>query len=509
MVMKRQIKQTLMGLLLAALAGSGLLAAAQWRAGVSERQVQILLNRIETRSDNFRQSLAVALNRSNLDNTAREDFLNRFVANYEQATNRLQADFRTGRSTAENVQEVLNRAAYIDSFMRSHRLSWAAERDWNRLRADLNLLARYYNVPTRWNDPAYGWMSPSAARLTGTYRLDEARSENVRLAIERATATLPASQRERLQNVLMRRLRSPEMLAIDRRGQTVTIASTLGRQLTLTADGRSRYESNARVHAAFSGDQLVINTDRNRNRDYSVTFDPEAQGSQLRVTRSITVNQLARPVVITSLYHKTSDVAQLNLYDERNVARRRPSYSGSFYVPNGTRLVAVLNNNLDTERTRVGDRFTMIVRSPNEYDGAILEGYIADVDRAGPFTGRADLTFDFERIRLPGGRSYDFAANIVNVRTPGGDELRIDEGRIEEENSQTEQTITRTGIGAALGAIIGAITGGGEGAAIGAAVGAGAGAGSVFVTGRDDLELPSGSEFVLRASAPRNALTSR
>jgi hypothetical protein len=151
----------------------------------------------------------------------------------------------------------------------------------------------------------------------------------------------------------------------------------------------------------------------------------------------------------------------------------------------------------------------MIVRSPNEYDGAILEGYIADVDRAGPFTGRADLTFDFERIRLPGGRSYDFAANIVNVRTPGGDELRIDEGRIEEENSQTEQTITRTGIGAALGAIIGAITGGGEGAAIGAAVGAGAGAGSVFVTGRDDLELPSGSEFVLRASAPRNALTSR
>lgn len=70
-------------------------------------------------------------------------------------------------------------------------------------------------------------------------------------------------------------------------------------------------------------------------------------------------------------------------------------------------------------------------------------------------------------------------------------------------------TITTFGIGAALGAVIGAIAGGGEGAAIGAAVGAGAGAGSVYITGRDDLELPNNTEFVLRASSPRTALTNR
>jgi hypothetical protein len=51
--------------------------------------------------------------------------------------------------------------------------------------------------------------------------------------------------------------------------------------------------------------------------------------------------------------------------------------------------------------------------------------------------------------------------------------------------------------------VIGAITGGGEGAAIGAAVGAGAGAGSVFIQGRDDLDLMSGTEFRIRASTPR------
>jgi len=56
---------------------------------------------------------------------------------------------------------------------------------------------------------------------------------------------------------------------------------------------------------------------------------------------------------------------------------------------------------------------------------------------------------------------------------------------------------------AAIGAVIGAVTGGGQGAAIGAAIGAGAGAGSVFIQGRSDLDLMSGTEFRIRASASR------
>jgi outer membrane lipoprotein SlyB len=48
-----------------------------------------------------------------------------------------------------------------------------------------------------------------------------------------------------------------------------------------------------------------------------------------------------------------------------------------------------------------------------------------------------------------------------------------------------------------------AIVGGGKGAAIGAAVGAGAGAGAVYVQGREDLDLMSGAEFTIRASAHR------
>lgn len=75
--------------------------------------------------------------------------------------------------------------------------------------------------------------------------------------------------------------------------------------------------------------------------------------------------------------------------------------------------------------------------------------------------------------------------------------------RVQDDDSQTSHTVTRTGIGAAVGAVIGAIVGGGKGAAIGAAVGAGTGAGSIFVQGREDLDLMSGTEFMIRASAPR------
>ncbi|MBC7931778.1 MAG: hypothetical protein H7Z38_14560, partial [Rubrivivax sp.] len=39
---------------------------------------------------------------------------------------------------------------------------------------------------------------------------------------------------------------------------------------------------------------------------------------------------------------------------------------------------------------------------------------------------------------------------------------------------------------------------------IGAVIGAGAGAGSVYVQGREDLELLRGSEVTIRASAPTN-----
>jgi outer membrane lipoprotein SlyB len=146
----------------------------------------------------------------------------------------------------------------------------------------------------------------------------------------------------------------------------------------------------------------------------------------------------------------------------------------------------------------------MTVRSPSQYVGAIVEGYVSNPNRSGRITGRSEITLNYETIRL-NNQTYRFAGITEKVRPVSGENVRVDtEGAVEERDNRTNQTIGRTAIGAGIGAILGAILGGGQGAAIGAGVGAGAGAGSVYIQGRDDLELTNGAEFTIRASAPRS-----
>lgn len=360
----------------------------------------------------------------------------------------------------------------------------------------------------RANNAQYG-------RLTGTYVLDSSRSDSVQRAIDQATRGMDNQELDRVRNGLTRRLDAPERIAIDQRGRRVSIASTSGAQVTIDANGRSQTETrpNGRTvntTASLTGDALTISSLGDRGNDFSVTFDPTNNGRGLRVTKRIYTERLSQPVEVVSFYNRVSDVAQLDLYGgNRNSAynsnRRNTNYNRGdrrFAIPNGTTITATLNNDLTTKQATEGERFTLTVESPRQYRGAVIEGYVARSDRSGRLTGRSEMSLEFERLRM-NGRDYDFAGFIENVRTPGGEKVEVNnEGEVREDDSQTTQTVTRSGIGAALGAIIGGIAGGGKGAAIGAAVGAGAGAGSVLIQGREDLELPRGSEFVIRSSSP-------
>jgi len=344
-------------------------------------------------------------------------------------------------------------------------------------------------------------------RLTGTYRLNQARSDNAATTADRVTRTLPDRDQQRLRNAVMRRLEAPESLAIERDGRTITMASSRAAQVTFEADGREQFEQSrngrrVRTTATLSGDRLVVSTEGDRSVDYQVTFEPIDNGRRLRVTRRITDEDLRQAVVARSVYDKTSDTPQLDAYSGvRDDYAPTGTPRGNFLVPDGTQLVALLNGDLSTKEARDGDRFTLAVRSPSQYAGATIEGRVARVTRSGQVSGRAEMSFEFDNIRQREGRVYNFAGYIESVRTTNDDEVRVDsEGRVQDESGQTARTVTRTGIGAAVGAVIGAATGGGKGAAIGAAVGAGAGAGSVFIQGRNDLDLRNGTEFRIRAS---------
>jgi hypothetical protein len=299
------------------------------------------------------------------------------------------------------------------------------------------------------------------------------------------------------------------MLAIDRRGNAVTIASTRAPQINFTADGREQVETTpggrqVRVRADLRGDTLTITRTGERSNDFTVTFDPTDNGRQLLVTRTLYSDRVNQPVTVRTYYDRVADVAQLDVYDtNRENTNVGGAPLGSFIIPNGTSVVGVLNNDLSTQNVREGERFTMTVRSPGQFEGATIEGHVTSVDRGGRISGRSEMTLDFDTIRMRDGRSYSFAGILESVRAPNGDVVRVDNEGAVRESDQTKTTVTRTAIGTAVGAIIGAIAGGGKGAAIGAVIGAGAGAGSVYVQGRNDLDLEAGTEITVRATGPQ------
>ena len=371
--------------------------------------------------------------------------------------------------------------------------------------------------------------------LTGTYQLDVSKSENTNDVI--TDSRVGDDKRAELAD----KLTAPEQLAIDVRGSQVTLASSKAAPVTLNADGRDISQTTTdgrtiRVRATLRGQELTISSDGGAT-NYSVSFVASDDGQTLKVTRRITTDYLNQTVIADSVYNKTDAVARLGINgggannnypnstanndqngdysssdsNDRNnpngnSPNNRPTTSnartGSFVVPNGTILTGTLDNPINTKLSQNNDRFKMTVQSPDEYRGATVEGYLSGVNRSGKVSGRSNITFNFERITLRGGQTYDFAGYLQGITDQNGKVVKIDAEGSAQGGSQTKETAKRGGIGAGIGAVIGAIAGGGTGAAIGAVIGGGAGAGSVILQGKDDLELGQGSTITVQSSSP-------
>lgn len=485
---------------------------------LNDAQMRQLVYQLNTRTTTFSRMLRNDLNRVNGRYSA--DEIRTHLSEFENALVQLRNRVNSRQSSQSDAREVLEHAAYLNRYVTDRQFSYQTQNNWNVLRQDLDRLASAYNVAWNWsnlptdnNNGNYNggnYNGGTRRDLTGTFRLNTSRGDDARAAVDAATRNLSAAERQRVYDMLLRRLDPPQMLALDRRGNSITIASTRAQQINFVADGREQVETTqsgrqVRVRAQFQGDTLTITRTGERANDFTVTFDPVENGRALLVTRTLYSERMNQPVTVRTYYDRTSDVAELNIYDtnrETNVGGPVAG-NGNFVIPDGTEIVAVLNNDLSTQNVQQNDRFTMTVRSPGQFEGATIEGYVASVERSGRISGRSQVTLDFDTIRLRNGQSYRFAGILETVRTPSGDVVRVDNEGAVRDSDQTKQTVTRTAIGTAVGALIGAIAGGGKGAAIGAVVGAGAGAGSVYIQGRNDLELPSGTEVTVRATGPR------
>lgn len=478
----------------------------------NDRDVQTIIRRLETRTDAYKREINLSLDRSVLNNTRSEETVVAYISDFENATDRLRQNFDARRSTSADVEEVLNRAYAIDSFMRDYRLTTNAENQWRLIRTDLDTLTKYYSVSWNWNRQ-YAPTSRFDQMLTGTYRLNINQSDNVSDVVGRAgSAYYPGAQGGRNRTNLERRLTSPETLVIEKRDRQVTVASNNSPQVTFNADGIAKTETTAngrtiRITANTTYDGVALNYEGDRVNDFYVNFIPMSNG-QLKVVRRVYLENRNDTVTVASVYDKVSNTAQFPNVNNNNQNYGQNS-STDFGVPNNTRLTTVLRTQISTKTNQNGDRFTMEVTSPSEFNGAIIEGRVTNTQRSGQVSGRANLSLEFDTIRLRNGSSYRFAGIVDQVRLANGETVTVNnEGTVRDKN-QTTKTVTRAGIGAAVGALIGAIAGGGSGAAIGAAIGAGAGAGTVVLQGRDDVELAPGTEVMITASAPNNLNSNR
>ena len=244
------IKNTKIGYLLALLMVSILMsntALAQRPFRPTDRQLEDLLTSIENRTDSFRGSISRALNDSRYNGTAREDEVVRLVSDFKSSTRQLRGQFRNQNQAASEARTVLEQGRAINNFIENNRFS--NDRNWIAIKTDLSTLARYYDVPWRWNNGSYNSSGSqrnnnyASQRLTGTYRLDTARSDNTQAAIDRVTRGLNSQDGDRVRNSLLRRLEAPEQLSIDQNGTHVTIASSSAPQATLDADGRAQTQT--------------------------------------------------------------------------------------------------------------------------------------------------------------------------------------------------------------------------------------------------------------------------
>lgn len=116
----------------------------------TKAQVENIIARVEERVDNFVGRIDNALDNSRLDGSRREDNINDRAKDLEKATDELRREFDRRDQWVENKDEVrqcLNIANDINVVMKRRKFNRETEANWERVRYELNTLAKVYNLP--------------------------------------------------------------------------------------------------------------------------------------------------------------------------------------------------------------------------------------------------------------------------------------------------------------------------------------------------------------------------
>ncbi len=168
-------------------------------------------------------------------------------------------------------------------------------------------------------------------------------------------------------------------------------------------------------------------------------------------------------------------------------------------IPTNTDLTIELLDEVTTDRSRVGDKFTARIISPVELTGAIVEGKISKIQKPGRIKRRAEVVLTFDRIVLAENRWSNFNAILTEILPSKGDNVKkVDtEGTVQGKSSLKSDAI-KVGASTGTGLVVGAVVGGPVGAGVGAAVGAAFGVGAVVVERGKHIRLNKNQQLKIK-----------
>jgi len=201
---------------------------------------------------------------------------------------------------------------------------------------------------TRGRQPQNG--CASASGLTGVYRIDEDRSDPLYSVIEGASSKVPYSEQQQFFMDLAVRLTPPDMLAIECRGNRVSLGSSRAARVEFVADGVTRNMSKAkgivvRSRIGFERGSLVFTSTGGSDDNLNFTFTMLDNNQSLRVTRRISSKELIEPVIIRTVYEKINDVAQWDIFDDAQIAGQTTKRAGGQTTSNVSEAPARVGNN--------------------------------------------------------------------------------------------------------------------------------------------------------------------
>src|SRR6185503_9003371 len=142
----------------------------------------------------FSRNLRNDLNRTSSNDRYSLDEVRRQLNDFEVALVQLRNRVNSRQSTSSDARNVLERAAFLNNYITDRQLSYQTENSWSSLRTDLEQLASAFNIAWNWSGSGSGYPdtsprgdSSSRRDLTGTFRLNASRGDDVRAAVDSAT----------------------------------------------------------------------------------------------------------------------------------------------------------------------------------------------------------------------------------------------------------------------------------------------------------------------------------